>query len=460
MSLKKNDTTQIEITGMTAEGNGVGRVDGFAVFVPGAAVGDILNIKILKTAKTYAFGKIEEIVSPSSHRIEADCPCFSQCGGCVFRHITYEEELRVKENRVRDAMERIAGMHQIEMKPILAAPEIGKYRNKAQIPIGRDKQGQIIAGFYANHSHRIVPCDRCALQPAPFEKALDVFLEWARQSEESVYDEVTHKGKIRHLYLRMAEGTGEVMVCVVVNGNGLKGEAELVSRLREQVDGLKSVLINSNREDTNVVLGKKFRVAWGQDYLTDRMCGLDFRISPLSFYQVNHHQAERLYKLAGQYAALTGTETVLDLYCGTGTIGLSMAHQAKRVIGVEAVEQAVQNARENAQLNHIQNAEFLCMDAAQAAELLKQRGECPDVIVLDPPRKGCAPELIHTVAEMQPQRIVYVSCDPATLARDLKLFFELGYHAGPLTPVDMFPRTKHVETCVLLSHKKADTHIS
>ena len=452
MLLKKNEIVEIEITGMTAEGSGVGRVEGIAVFVPGAAAGDRLKVRILKTAKTYAFGKIEEILEPSPERIESDCPCSEQCGGCAFRHITYAEELRAKENRVRDAIERIGGLQNPDIHPIVGAEHADGYRNKAQIPIGQDKQGNLIAGFYANHSHRIVQCDCCALQPKPFEQALDAFLEWARKSGESAYDETTHKGKLRHLYLRMAEGTGEVMVCMVVNGNGLKGEDSLAALLRERVDGLKSVLINSNREDTNVVLGRRFRTVWGQDFLTDRMCGLQFRISPLSFYQVNHAQAQRLYALAGEYAGLTGKETVLDLYCGTGTIGLSMAGRAGRVIGVEAVAQAVENARENAALNNIENAEFLCMDAAEAAQLLVQRGEHPDVVVLDPPRKGCAPELIRTVADMAPSRIVYVSCDPATLARDLKLFRELGYAAGLITPVDLFPRTKHVECVVLMTH--------
>lgn len=453
MLLKKNEIVEIEITGMTAEGSGVGRVEGIAVFVPGAAAGDRLKIRILKTAKTYAFGKIEEILEPSSERIEPDCPCYAQCGGCVFRHITYAEELRVKESRVRDAMERIGGLQNPEIHPIVGADCADGYRNKAQIPLGQDKQGNVIAGFYANHSHRIVPCDHCALQPKPFDQALSAFLEWARQSGESVYDETTRKGKLRHLYLRLAEGTGEVMVCVVVNGNGLKGEDSLAELLRRRVDGLKSVLINSNREDTNVVLGRRFRTVWGQDFLTDRMCGLQFRISPVSFYQVNHAQAEKLYALAGEYAGLTGKETVLDLYCGTGTIGLSMASRAGRIIGVEAVEQAVENARENAALGGIENAEFLCKDAAEAAQLLAQRGEQPDVVVLDPPRKGCSPELIHTVADMAPSRIVYVSCDPATLARDLKLFLELGYAIGPITPVDLFPRTKHTETIVKLCRK-------
>lgn len=452
--LKKNELHDIEITGMTAEGNGVGRVEGIAVFVPGAATGDRLRIRILKTAKTYAVGKIEEIRTPSKDRIESDCPVSLQCGGCAYRHITYSEELHAKETRVRDAMVRIGGLQNPEIQPIVGSQNVNGYRNKAQIPLGKDKQGNLIAGFFANHSHRIVPCTHCALQPKPFEQALTAFLEWANQSGESVYDETTHKGKLRHLYLRVAQETGEVMACVVVNGNGLKGEDSLAALLRERVDGLKSVLINNNREDTNVVLGRRFRTVWGQDFITDKMCGLQFRISPMSFYQVNHDQAENLYALAKDYAGLTGKETVLDLYCGTGTIGLSMASHAGRVIGVEVVEQAVENAQENAKLNHIENAEFLCMDANEAAQQLAQRVEKPDVVVLDPPRKGCTPELIHTVAGMSPSRIVYVSCDPATLARDLKIFQELGFTTGPITPVDLFPRTKHVETVVLLCQQK------
>lgn len=450
MKLQKNEIVEIEITGITAEGSGVGRVDGIAVFIPGTAVGDLAKIRILKTAKTYAVGKMEELLRPSPHRVQPDCPCFPQCGGCVFRHISYGEELRVKETRVRDAMERIGGLQNPDIHPILGAAATDGYRNKAQIPLGTDRQGKLIAGFYANHSHRIVECANCALQPKPFEQALTAFLEWGRQSGESVYDETTHRGKLRHLYLRMAPSTGEVMVCVVVNGNGLKGEKELAELLRQRVDGLKSVLINNNREDTNVVLGRRFRTVWGQDFLTDTLCGLQFRISPVSFYQVNHDQAERLYGLASEYAELTGKETVLDLYCGTGTIGLSMARRAGRIIGVESVEQSVQNARENATLNNIQNAEFLCMDAAEAANQLMERGEHPDIVVLDPPRKGCTPELIQTVAQLNPSRVVYVSCDPATLARDSKLFQTLGYEIGPITPVDLFPRTRHVECCSLL----------
>lgn len=453
MELKKNDIIDLEITGYTAEGNGVGRYRDIAVFVPLAAAGDRLRVRILKTAKTYAFGKIEQVSAPSGARTDPLCASFARCGGCVYRHIRYEEELRAKEQRVRDAVGRIGGFRDLPVSPIVGAQSPDHYRNKAQIPIGRAPDGSLTMGFFASHSHRIIPCDDCLLQPPAFAAAAEVFRQWAERSGESVYDESTGKGKLRHLYLRQAGATGEVMVCVVVNGNGVHDEAELARMLREKVPGLASVLINVNREKTNVVLGSKCRTVWGKDHITDVLCGLTFDISPLSFYQVNRDQAERLYALAGEYAGLTGGETLLDLYCGTGTIGLSMARNAGRVIGVEIVEQAVEDAKRNAARNGISNAEFLCADAAGAAVTLKSRGEHPDVVVLDPPRKGCDAALIETVASMEPARIVYVSCDPATLARDLKLFAQKGYEPRKLTPVDLFPRTAHVETVALMECK-------
>lgn len=452
MELKKNDLIELEITGYTAEGSGVGRYNDLAVFVPLAAQGDRLRVRILKTAKTYAFGKLEEILTPSPDRIAPDCAQFARCGGCVFRHIRYEAELRVKEQRVRDALERIGGFRGIKMEPILGAENPDGYRNKAQLPVAAAPGGGVDLGFFAAHSHRMIPCASCCLQPPVFAAAMEAFRRWAGQSGETVYNEQTGKGRLRHLYLRQACATGEVMVCVVVNGNGLHGEDALVQQLRRDVPGLKSVIINSNREKTNVVLGGKCRTVWGADFITDRLCGLEFHISPLSFYQVNHDQAERLYTLAGEYAALTGTETLLDLYCGTGTIGLSMAKNAGRVIGVEAVQPAVEDAKKNAETNGIKNAEFLCADAAQAAAALKTRGVTPDVVVLDPPRKGCGAELVATVAAMAPRRIVYVSCDPATLARDMKLFAEKDYLPQKVAPVDMFPRTQHTECVCLLEH--------
>lgn len=451
MQLKKNDSIELEITGYTAEGSGVGRYENIAVFVPLAAVGDRLRVKILKTAKTYAFGKLEQILSPSPDRVRQDCSQFAKCGGCVYRHIDYAAELRAKEQRVRDAVERIGGFRDLPIRSIVGSANPDHYRNKAQLPIGKAAGKGITLGFYASHSHRLIPCEECFLQPAAFTAAMRAFQEWALKTGEDVYNEATGKGRLRHLYLRQAGATGEIMVCVVVNGNGVHQEPELVELLRKNVPGLKSVIINVNRERTNVVLGKKCRTVWGEDTITDMLCGLKFHISPLSFYQVNRDQAERLYTIAGEYAGLTGGETLLDLYCGTGTIGLSMAKKAGKVIGVEIVEQAVEDAKRNAERNGIANAEFLCADAAKAADMLKNRGVRPDVVVLDPPRKGCDSSLIETVVKMGPERVVYVSCDPATLARDLKIFAQQGYVPKELTPVDMFPRTSHVECVVLIT---------
>ena len=459
LKLKKNDLVELEITGYTAEGNGVGRAGGeLAVFVPGAAQGDRLCVRIVKLAKNFAFGKIEKILASSPDRIEQDCPVFRQCGGCAFRHIAYEAELRAKERRVRDALERIGGLENAELRPIMRADQTAGYRNKAQLPLGRSASGELLMGFYALHSHRIVACSGCLLQPPVFSQAMQAVKQWFSQSGESVYDEQTGRGTLRHLYLRQAPGTGEILACVVANGSRLKKEQLLVDCLRGGVPGLSGVLLNINRKETNVVLGPECRVLWGKGVLLDCLCGLQFEISPLSFYQVNHDQAERLYETAAEYAGLSGGETLLDLYCGTGTIGLSMAKAAGRVIGVELVREAVENARLNARRNEIENAEFYCEDAGAAAVRLRERGLKPDVVVLDPPRKGCGESLPETVARMAPGKIVYVSCDPATLARDIKRFSGLGYRFVEAAPVDMFPRTAHVECVALLVPEQAGPH--
>lgn len=452
LKLKKNDIVDLEITGYTAEGNGVGRAGGeIAVFVPGAAQGDYLRVRIVKMAKNFAFGKIEEILSSSPDRQQQDCPVYRQCGGCAYRHLTYTAELRAKEQRVYDSLVRIGGLEKIALQPIMGARQTDEYRNKAQLPLGITADGELQMGFYALHSHRIVPCEGCRLQPPVFSKAMEAVKTWFKQSGESVYNEQTGRGKLRHLYLRQAPGTGEVLVCLVVNGTKIKAEQIFIDCLRKNIPDLAGILLNINQQDTNVVLGSENKVLWGKETLLDRLCGLDFEISPLSFYQVNHDQTERLYEQAIKYADLNGGETVLDLYCGAGTIGLSMAKKAGRIIGVEVVEAAVENARRNARRNGIENAEFYCEDAEAAAERLEKYGLRPDVVVLDPPRKGCGPTLPETVARMSPQRIVYVSCDPATLARDIKKFGEIGYNFIEAVPVDMFPRTAHVETVVLMS---------
>lgn len=469
MSLAKNQMIELAFTGMTAQGAAVGRWQGEAVFVPLGAPGDQALVKITKAAKNHAYGRLEKLLSPSPCRVEPDCPVFQKCGGCCFRHIRYETELEIKTQRVRDALDRIGGFSQLPLLPIVpagpladspACPSRSGYRNKAILPLGAGPDGELVMGFYAPNSHRIIDCRHCLLHPEEFHLAMEAFRQWAQRWGDSVYHEAAHKGRMRRLFLRKAQETGQVMACVVVNGNGLHHEAELAQALRQTVPGFAGLVINSNQERTNVALGKKCRTAWGRGSITDRLCGLEFEISPLSFYQVNRTQAERLYYLAAEYAGLKGSGLLLDLYCGTGTIGLSMAKSAGRLIGVEVVPQAVEDARKNAQRNGIDNAEFLCADAAQAARELARRGERPEVVVLDPPRKGCGQELIDATVSMGPQRVVYISCDPATLARDLKIFAQLGYPPQEARAVDMFPGTGHVETVVLLSHKKPDSVIN
>ncbi|MBP3704589.1 MAG: 23S rRNA (uracil(1939)-C(5))-methyltransferase RlmD [Clostridia bacterium] len=449
--MKKNDLFEADITAMTAEGSGICRHEGMAVFVPRTAVGDRCIVRVVKVLKNYAFGRLEELLTPSPDRCTPDCAVSAQCGGCVYRHITYEAELEIKAQRVRDALERIGGFPGIEIQPILAAPERNFYRNKCQLPIGLSRDGKVQLGFYAVNSHRIVDTHTCLLQPEEFDRAAEAFRAWQERVNESIYDEAAHTGVLRHLYMRRGEKSGEMMVCVVANSGALHEEDLLVSMLREAVPSVTSIILNTNREKTNVVLGKTCRTLWGKDAISDTLCGLEFEIAPHAFYQVNRTQAEALYGKAAEYAALTGSENLLDLYCGTGTIGLSLAHTAKKLIGAEIVPAAVENAKRNAARNHIENAEFICGDAAHAAKVLYDRGEKPDVVIIDPPRKGCDTALIATIAAMRPDRVVYVSCDPATLARDLKQFYESGYKITAVTPVDMFPRTAHVETVICLT---------
>ncbi len=457
--MKKNDIVKLKITSATAEGSGVGKTeDNIVVFVPMTAIGDEIEARILKVKKTYAFGKIEKIITPSSARISPDCPNFSKCGGCVWRLISYDEELKIKSQKVRDAVERIGGIS-TEFRPIIGSERVNRYRNKAQLPIGRDREGGAVLGFYAFHSHRIIDCDDCALQPEIFKTVMDVTRDFIERTNTDIYDESTGKGRLRHLYIRLGEVTNELMVCYVVNGNGLKQEDMLIKMLRESLPNLKTVVFNSNREKTNVILGNKNRVAYGKGYITDVLCGLKFKISPFSFWQVNRTQAEKLYSKAKEYAKLSGDEVLLDLYCGTGTIGLTMAQDCKQLVGVEIVEDAVNDAKANAEANGINNARFICADAPTAAEQLRKEGTAPDVVILDPPRKGCGEELVKTIRKMNPKRVVYVSCDPATLARDLKYFAENGYITQEVTPCDMFPRTAHCETVVLLSRKMPDDKI-
>ena len=453
--MQKNDEIVLKITDYTSEGSGIGRYDGMAVFVPLAAIGDTVKVKVLKVKKTYAYGKVMEIIEPSADRAAPDCEVFSKCGGCVYRHISYDAECDFKSRMVYEVIKRVGGM---DMKPqkMICGENINAYRNKAQYPVGQDGK----AGFYAFHSHRIIPCSTCALQPQIFSKILSATEKWIEKYSISVYDESRHKGLLRHIYLRYAEKTDEIMFTAVINGDKLPFYETLVEDLIEVCgEKLKSVQLNINKEDTNVILGKKCTVLWGEHYISDILCGVKVRLSPLSFYQVNRTMAEKLYKKAAEYAKPAGKK-ILDLYCGAGTIGLSMAKEAESIIGVEIVPEAIEDAKFNAKENKIENARFICADAAKAAQELSSEGIKPDVVIVDPPRKGCTIELIEVISEkFCPEKVVYVSCDPATLARDIKIFFEFGYKLKEYTPVDLFPRTAHCETVALLSRQKVDEHI-
>ncbi len=446
--MDKNEIINLSITSLSSDGSGVGRHVGMAVFVPYTAPGDEVRIKIVKVRKNCAFGRAEKILTPSPDRIAPDCPAFGKCGGCVYRHLSYGAELRTKEQMVADAMRRI-GKIDLAPEPILGAAQPDGYRNKAQYPVSQS-DGNLLIGFYAPRSHRVIDCRTCRLQPREFETALAVFDSYIRTYNISCYDEQTGRGLLRHIYLRRAEATGEVMACAVINGQSLPHSPALVELLRQAVPGLKSVCLNINRERTNVILGNACKTLWGDGYITDVLCGNRIRISPLSFYQVNRTQAERLYGKVLDYLSPHGTETVLDLYCGAGTIGLSLARHVRQVIGAEIVEQAVSDARVNAQINGITNARFFCADAGEAASRLEREGIRPDAIIVDPPRKGCSEELLRVITSMSPDKLIYVSCDPATLARDCARLAADGWRVNAYTPVDLFPRTAHCETVCLM----------
>lgn len=439
------------VEGYSSEGLGIVRIDGAVVFVPRAVRGERVKIRITKVMKTCYAGEIAELLTASPERVESDCPYFGQCGGCVYRHMSYAEELRAKKQKVQDALERIGGLD-LRVEEILGADDPLHYRNKAQYPVG----GGNAVGFYRQRSHEVIPVERCQICAPAADATAGAVAAWMRKYGVPAYDERTGKGLVRHVYVRTNK-KGESLCCVVLNGKSAPREPELAAMILAAAPQTVGVVLNGNTRPGNVILGNRYRTLWGQDFLMDELCGLMFKLSVPSFYQVNREQAEVLYGRAVEFAGLTGEETVLDLYCGAGTITLTMAGKAKRVIGAEIVPEAVENARENAARNGIQNAEFFCGDASEIAAKLEREGLRPDVITVDPPRKGLAPEVIGTVAAMKPKRVVYVSCDPATLARDLKHFGELGYQAHRAVAVDLFPGTYHVETCVLLSHKNPQT---
>ena len=445
--LRENSIYTATVEGYSSEGLGIVRIDGAVVFVPQALRGETVDVKITKVMKTAAAGKVVKLHQPSPERTKPECPYFGRCGGCDFQHMSYTEELWAKRQRVQDALKRIGGVD-VEVEAICGAKDPLHYRNKSQYPVGPD--GAI--GFYQARTHQVVPVESCLIQSPVSDRTAKAVGEWMKRYKVSAYDERTHKGLVRHIYVRVNR-KGESLCCIVVNGKQLPREPELAAYITAAAPRTVGVVLNTNTAVGNVVLGEKYRTLWGQDYLMDTLCGLAFKLSVPSFYQVNRDQAEVLYGKALEYAALTGGETVLDLYCGTGTITLCLARQAKRAIGAEIVPPAIADAKENAKRNGIENAEFFCGDASDVAAKLETEGLQPDVITVDPPRKGLAPQVIASVAAMAPKRVVYVSCDPATLARDLKLFSGFGYETTRACAVDMFPATRHIETVACLVRK-------
>ena len=454
--LIKNQIYEAEITDYTAEGQGVAHIEGCAVFIPNAVAGEKVRVRVEKAQKTWAAGKIVEILEKSPHRVNRECEVAKLCGGCDFWHMDYAEETRLKAQRVKNCLNRIGGEN-LEEVPILAAPDCHGYRNKAQYPVAV-KKGRAYAGFYRAGTHDVVENARCRILPEEIDAAKDAVIDYVNQCRVSVYDETTGKGLLRHIYVRRGAVSGQILVCLAVNGEKIPRPEALIQRLNG-IPGFTTLVLSVNTKRGNAVLGDRFLTLHGPGYIEDTLCGLNFRLSPRSFYQVNHHQAQRLYEMAISQAEITKADTVLDLYCGVGTITLAMAGAAGKVIGVEVVPQAVADARDNAVRNGITNAEFFCGDAGQAALELEKSGVRPDVVVVDPPRKGLNADTIEALHRMSPRRIVYVSCDPATLARDVALLKERGYALKTAAAADLFPRCAHVETVVLLSHKKADSYI-
>lgn len=459
MEFRKNDLVTLEIEDCGIDGEGIGKADGFTVFVKDAVIGDTVTAKIIKAKKNYGYGRLMEVLKPSPYRVEPKCEFARQCGGCQLQALSYDQQLVFKTNKVKGHLERIGGFTDIPMEPIIGMDELFHYRNKAQFPVGRNKEGKIVTGFYAGRTHNIIENRDCALGVAENKEVLDRVIAHMEKYGIEPYNEATGKGLVRHVLIRYGYFTKEVMVCLILNGNKIPKEEQLVKSLCE-IPGMTSITINVNKKHSNVILGEEIRLLWGQEYITDRIGDIFYQISPLSFYQVNPMQTQKLYAKALEYADLHGQETVWDLYCGIGTISLFLAQKAKFVRGVEIVPAAIENAKENAKLNGLENTEFF---VGKAEEVLpreyKKNGVYADVIVVDPPRKGCDETLLETMIEMNPERIVYVSCDSATLARDLKYLCERGYELRKVCPVDQFGMTVHVETVVLLSQQKPDDTI-
>lgn len=452
---KKNDELVLDIEDLGSEGQGVGKINGYTLFVKDALAGDKVRVKVMKTKKSYAYAKLLEIIEPSGWRTEPACPVAKQCGGCQLQHCKYEKQLEWKRKKIEGCLKRIGGFKDIKINPAIGMEVPYHYRNKAQFPVGYGKEGNIITGFYAGRTHSIIPFRNCLIQHPCNSIILDIIIKYMEENGVTAYNEITHKGIVRHIITRTGGATGEIMVCLVINANSLPYADKLSEMLLDNKNLLiKSICINVNKDRTNVILGRKTEVIYGTPYITDYIGNIKYHISPLSFYQVNHSQTEKLYNKVMEFADLKGGEIVWDMYCGIGTISLFLAQKAAKVCGVEIVPQAVEDARANAQLDNMDNVAFFNGAAEEVVPLQyeKSGGKLKaDVVTLDPPRKGCDEKLLETVAGMEPARIVYVSCDPATLARDLKYLCGKGYKVEEVQPFDMFGQSYHVECVVLMT---------
>lgn len=457
--MKKNDTFILEIEDMGVGGEGIGKLNGFPFFVKDAVVGDTIEAKVTKLKKQYGYARLMKVIKPSKVRCKPRCAYAKMCGGCQLQALSYEAQLAFKAKKIQNNLMRIGGFTNIDRPKVIGMEDPWRYRNKAQFPVGTDKEGNLVTGFYAARSHTIIPCTDCQLGVEENKTILEKILSHMQKYQIPAYDETTRYGLVRHILIRKGFFTNELMVCLILNGRKLKAIEELVTSLQE-IPGMKSITINVNTENTNVIMGTEIIPVFGQAYITDQIGDIRYQISPLSFYQVNPIQTEKLYRLALEYADLKGEETVWDLYCGIGTISLFLAQKAAKVYGVEIIPEAIEDARRNAELNQIDNVTFYVGKAEEVLpEKYKKEGIHADVIVVDPPRKGCDLAALETMIQMQPERIIYVSCDSATLARDLKYLCERGYELLKVTGCDMFGWTVHVETVALLSRKNESPRI-
>ena len=454
LPVQKNDYIDARFEDLTHDGAGVAKVEGYPIFVPNGLPGEKAKIKVLKVNKGYGFGRLIELYEKSPYRVEPQCPIYKECGGCQLQHLSYEGQLKAKEKQVRDVLQRIGRLENIDVHPVLGMKEPWRYRNKAQVPVG-EQEGGLIGGFYQQRSHKIIDMKECIIQQEKNDEVVQAVIEICSRYGVTAYDENTHKGDLRHVMARYGLTTGEVMVVLITRTNELPHKNEIIKEITERIKGIKSIVQNINKQKTNVIFGDKTKVLWGEEVIYDFIGDIKFAISARSFYQVNPEQTKVLYEKALEYAGLSGNESVIDAYCGIGTISLFLAQKAKKVFGVEIVPEAIEDAKRNAELNGITNAEFAVGEAEVVIPKWYEDGNTADVLVVDPPRKGCDEALLKTIIEMKPQKVVYVSCNPGTLARDLRILEDGGYQTVEVQPVDMFPQTMHVECVAHLEFKEA-----